>query len=201
MSVPHPGQAFDATLPRCAWCGDDLLYVSYHDREWGVPQHDDVRLFEAIVLDGAQAGLCWRTILNKRENYRKAFDGFDPATVARYDRKKVDALLQNAGIIRNRMKIDSAIRNAKAVLKIQQEYRSLDTFLWQFVDGHPIQNKWRSLKQIPASTHESDQMSHELKQRGLNFVGSTICYAFMQAAGMVNDHLVSCFRHRQVLGG
>ena len=185
-------------LQRCPWCGDDPLYMAYHDREWGVPLHDDIRLFESIVLDGAQAGLSWLTILRKRENYRMAFDGFDPAVVARYDRRKVSALLQNAGIVRNRMKIESAIRNARAVLKIQEECGSLDAFLWQFVDGRPIQNAWKSLKQLPARTAESDRMSRELKRRGLNFVGSTICYAFMQAGGMVNDHITTCFRHRQV---
>lgn len=185
-------------LTRCDWCTSNPLYTSYHDKEWGVPLHNDRRLFEFLILEGAQAGLSWLTILKKRENYRAAFDKFDPALVARYDARKVASLLQNAGIVRNRLKIAAAIRNAKAVLDIQKEFGSLDTFLWQFVDGRPIQNKWRSLKQIPVTTPESDRMSRELKRRGLTFVGSTICYSLMQATGMVNDHLVSCFRHQQV---
>ena len=197
MSAQHRAQA-GASLPRCPWCGDDPVYRAYHDREWGVPLHDDLRLFELLVLEGAQAGLSWITILRKRDNYRKAFDGFDPATVARYDQRKIAALLGNPGIVRNRLKIGAAIRNAKAVLTIQKEFGSLDAFLWQFVDGHPIRNAWKSLGQIPVQTRESDFMSRELKRRGLTFVGSTICYSLMQATGMVNDHLVSCFRHREI---
>lgn len=183
---------------RCAWAGDDPLYVSYHDREWGVPEHDDRRLFEMIVLDGAQAGLSWITILRKRENYRRAFDGFDAEKVARYGERKVATLLGDAGIVRNRMKIESAIRNARVVLDIRARHGSLDRFLWSFVDGRPIQNSWRALAEIPCESKESKAMSRELKRLGCNFVGSTICYAFMQAGGMVNDHVTTCFRHREV---
>ena len=192
-------RADEAGLPqmknRCAWCGTDPLYVAYHDEEWGVPLHDDRRLFEMLVLEGAQAGLSWLTILRKRENYRRAFDGFDPEIVARYTEKDVQRLLGDPGIVRNRLKIESAIRNARGVLAIIDEQGSLDAFLWQFVDGIPRQNAWKSLTEVPANTAESDRMSRELKRRGFNFVGSTICYAFMQSVGMVNDHLGGCFLH------
>ena len=180
---------------RCSWVGTDPLQIVYHDQEWGVPLHDDRTLFEFLVLDGAQAGLSWRTILKKRENYQRAFDRFDPVLVARYDAAKVDALLQDAGIVRNRRKIESAITNAQAFLKIQAEFGSFDTYIWQFVDGSPIQNCWPSWAEVPATTPRSDTMSKDLKRRGFKFVGSTICYAFMQSAGMVNDHTVDCFRY------
>jgi len=185
---------------RCPWSSHDSLYIHYHDEEWGVPLHDDRRLFEAIVLDGAQAGLSWLTILRKRENYRQAFDFFDPAQVAAYGEKKVEALLQNSGIVRNRMKITSAIENAKKVLDIQEKFGSLDSFMWQFVDGKTIHNTWKTIEEIPASTPASDTMSKVLKERGFRFVGSTICYALMQAVGMVNDHVVDCFRYSVLRG-
>jgi DNA-3-methyladenine glycosylase I len=169
--------------------------IRYHDDEWGVPVHRDAALLEFLILEGAQAGLSWETILNKRENYRAAFDGFDPRIVARYDRKKIAQLLKNPGIVRNRLKVASAVRNAQSLLKAQEEFGSFDAYIWQFVDHQPRQNRWKSRTQVPASTPQSDAMSKALKQRGFNFVGSTICYAFMQAVGMVNDHVVSCFRH------
>jgi len=184
---------------RCPWGTQDPLYMAYHDMEWGVPAHDDIHLFEMLILEGAQAGLSWLIILKKRENYRKAFDGFRPELVAQYDPRKVAELLHNPGIVRNRIKIESAIQNARLALKIQDEFGSLDSFLWSFVGGTPIQNAWKSLKEIPSHTRESDLMSRELKKRGFKFVGSTICYAFMQAVGMVNDHILSCFRHREVI--
>jgi DNA-3-methyladenine glycosylase I len=180
---------------RCAWCGDDPLYVNYHDVEWGVPVYDDRQLFAKLVLDGAQAGLSWITILRKRENYYAAFDDFDPEKMARYDEVKFEALMNNAGIIRNRQKIQAAIRNAQAFLAIQDELGSFSDFLWDFVGGRPIQNHWTRLGELPALTAESEAMSKALKKRGFNFVGPTIVYAFMQAVGMVNDHLVDCFRH------
>ncbi|RMH20432.1 MAG: DNA-3-methyladenine glycosylase I [Acidobacteria bacterium] len=183
---------------RCPWCGDDPLYVAYHDREWGVPVHDDRRLFEFLVLEGAQAGLSWLTILRKREGYRRAFDGFDPERVARYDEAQVARLLADEGIVRNRLKIRSAIRNARVFLAIQEEHGSFAGYMWRFVDGRPIRNAWRTLAEVPARTRLSDAFSQDLKQRGMSFVGSTICYAHMQAVGMVNDHLVDCFRHRQL---
>ena len=188
------------TKTRCGWGGTDPLYLAYHDDEWGVPVHDDRHLFEMLVLEGAQAGLSWSTILKKRAAYREAFDGFDIATVAGYEQADIDRLLANPGIVRNRLKIQSAIKNARAVLEIQTEFGSLDAFLWQFVDGVPRQNAWQSLSEIPAKTAESDAMSKTLKKRGLSFVGSTICYAFMQAVGMVNDHVTSCYRYAQVAG-
>ena len=172
--------------------------IAYHDREWGVPLHDDQRHFEFIVLDGAQAGLSWRTILHKREGYRKAFAGFDPATVARFDGRKVRSLLADPGIVRNRLKIESAITSARAFLQVQQEFGGFDDYIWRFVDGKPRRNTWATMRQIPAHTSESDAMSKDLKARGFRFVGTTICYAYMQAAGMVNDHVVDCFRHREV---
>lgn len=183
---------------RCAWCGDDPLYVAYHDAEWGVPLHDDRALFEFLILEGAQAGLSWITILRKRENYRRAFDGFDAEKIARYGSRKVAALLADAGIVRNRLKIESAITNARAFLRVQEDFGSFDRYLWQFVGGAPIQNARRSLEDLPAKTPESDAMSKDLVRRGFKFVGSTICYAHMQATGMVNDHTTGCFRHEAV---
>ncbi len=183
---------------RCAWSGSDPLYVQYHDDEWGTPVHDDRRLFEFLVLEGAQAGLSWLTILKKRENYRKAFHGFDPRNIAAYSAADVQRLLADPGIIRNRLKIESAIRNARGTLKVIEEFGSFDAFLWRYVDHRPRQNAWRSLAELPATTETSDALSKDLKRRGFNFVGSTICYAFMQAVGMVNDHVVDCFRHEEV---
>lgn len=182
---------------RCPWARGDQ-YVEYHDVEWGVPVHDDRMLFEFLILEGAQAGLSWSTILKKRQNYRDAFDQFDPAVVAGYGEKKQAALMGNAGIVRNRLKIESAIANAKSFLTLQDEVGSFNEFLWSFVDGLPVQNARQAMKDVPARTPESDAMSKELKNRGFRFVGSTICYAFMQAVGMVNDHLVDCFRHSEV---
>jgi len=186
---------------RCEWPGEDELYCRYHDEEWGVPVHDDRTHFEFIILDGAQAGLSWITILRKRENYRKAFDNFDPAKVARYDEDKIQDLLQDAGIVRNRLKVRGAVKNAAAFLVIQQEFGTFDEYIWRFVGGATKVNRFRSLAELPASTVESDAMSKDLKQRGLTFVGSTICYAYMQAAGMVNDHLINCFRYTEVDAG
>lgn len=183
---------------RCAWSGSDPRYVAYHDAEWGVPVHDDARLFEFLTLEGAQAGLSWITILRKREQYREAFDGFDAHTIAQYDDAKIQALLHNPGIVRNRLKVASVVKNAQAVLRIQAEFGSLDTFLWRFVDGAPRQNAWQTLSEIPTHTPESDAMSKDLKKRGCSFVGSTICYAFMQAVGLVNDHTTDCFRYTEV---
>ncbi len=180
---------------RCPWASGELS-VHYHDEEWGVPVHNDRTLFEFLILEGAQAGLSWSTILNKRENYRKAFDGFDVERVARYDRRKIERLLKDPGIVRNRLKIASTVANAKEFLRVQKEFGSFDRYIWQFVDGKPRVNSPRSMKQVPASTPQSDAMSKDLKKRGFNFVGSTICYAFMQAVGMVNDHIVECFRYK-----
>lgn len=182
------------SLSRCAWASNDLA-ILYHDKEWGVPSHDDRHLFEFLILEGAQAGLSWDTILRKRENYRAAFSQFDPERVARFDQRKIAALLNDNGIIRNKLKIRSAISNAQAFLKVQKEFGSFDRYIWQFVGSRPRVNSFRSLKQVPARTAESDNMSKDLKHRGFNFVGSTICYAFMQAVGLVNDHLVTCFRY------
>jgi DNA-3-methyladenine glycosylase I len=182
---------------RCGWAQNDLAR-SYHDAEWGVPQHDDRALFEFLILEGAQAGLSWDTILRKRENYRAAFDDFDAEKIARYDAKKIASLLQNEGIVRNRLKIASAVSNAQSCLKIRDEFGSLDSYIWNFVDGKPIVNAWQNLSEVPARTEVSDAMSKDLKKRGFNFVGSTIMYAFMQACGLVNDHLVSCFRYEEV---
>ena len=184
--------------PRCTWAGSDILYQSYHDTEWGVPLHDDQRLFEFLILEGAQAGLSWITILRKRDNYRAAFDDFDAARIAVYGANKIESLLQDAGIVRNRLKIQAAIINAQKFLDVQDEFGSFDQFIWQFVDGKTIQNNRRSLADIPSSTAESDAMSKELKRRGFKFVGSTICYAHMQATGMVNDHTTDCFRHAEL---
>lgn len=185
-------------MHRCEWSGNDPLYLAYHDEEWGVPLHEDRRLFEMLVLEGAQAGLSWLTILRKRDNYRRAFDQFDPEKVAAYLEPDRQRLLADAGIIRNRLKIDAAISNARALLRVQEEYQDFDSFIWRYVDGVPKKNAWRSLKEIPASTRESELMSKDLKKRGFHFVGPTICYAFMQAVGMVNDHVTSCFRHKQI---
>jgi DNA-3-methyladenine glycosylase I len=180
---------------RCGWSGSDPLYIEYHDTEWGVPVHDDRRLFEFLILEGAQAGLSWITVLRKRENYRKAFDQFDPSKIARYKEAKVAKLLANEGIIRNRLKIAATIQNAAEFVKLQKEFGTFDSYIWQFVNGRPIKNSWKSLKEIPAKTAESDSMSKDLSRRGFKFVGSTICYAFMQACGLVNDHITSCFRY------
>src|SRR5579864_5258735 len=186
-----------ATLIRCPWAQNDLA-IRYHDEEWGRPAHDDATLFEFLILEGAQAGLSWDTILKKRANYRVAFDNFDARKIADYDRRKLQSLMNDAGIIRNRLKIASAAQNAKAFLKVQEEFGSFDAYIWQFAGGSPIVNAWRSAKQVPASTPQSDAMSKALKKRGFSFVGTTICYAFMQAVGMVNDHLTSCFRYAQL---
>ena len=184
-------------MQRCGWATNDLL-VAYHDAEWGVPLHDDRRLFEFLILEGAQAGLSWDTVLRKRENYRVAFDDFDAEKIARYDESKLNELLLNEGIIRNRLKIASAVSNTKSYLKIEDEFGSFDSYIWQFVDGKPIVNHWKSLSEVPAKTFVSDAMSKDLKRRGFNFVGSTIMYAFMQACGLVNDHLTNCFRHGEI---
>lgn len=185
---------------RCTWAGTDPLYIAYHDKEWGVPQHRDRRLFEMLVLEGAQAGLSWLTILRKREGYRRLFARFDPAKVARFDRRTVERLMRDESIVRNRAKIDSAVRNAKVFLEIRREYRTFDRFLWEFVGGRPVINRWRTVRKIPASTPVSTELGKELKKRGMNFVGPTVCYAFMQAVGMVMDHTTDCFRYRE-LGG
>lgn len=184
---------------RCSWCGTDPLYTDYHDKEWGVPVHDDTRLFEMLVLEGAQAGLSWLTILKKRVEYRKAFDQFNIEKVARYGAADVERLLANPGIVRNRLKVASAIRNARCTLAVQQEFGSLDSYLWGFVEHKTIQNAWQSHSELPALTTISDAMSKDMKKRGFNFIGSTICYAFMQSVGMVNDHIVSCFRHKEIV--
>lgn len=185
---------------RCAWVGADPLYREYHDREWGVPVHDDRLLFEFLILEGAQAGLSWITILRKRDSYRAAFAGFDPEQVARFDDARVSELLANPGIVRNRLKVASAVTNARAFLAVQEEFGSFDAYMWRFVDGRPLLNSWRSIAEVPPSTPVSDAMSRDLKQRGFRFVGSTICYAHMQAVGMVNDHTVDCFRWLELRG-
>ncbi len=184
---------------RCNWATSDPLYIEYHDKEWGVPVHDDRLLFEFLILEGAQAGLSWITILRKRENYRKAFDNFEPEKVARYSDKKVEKLLKNEGIIRNKLKINASVQNAKSFLQVQKDFGSFDNYIWQFVGGKPVNNKRKNLKDVPASTLESGLMSKDLKKRGFKFVGSTICYAFMQATGMVNDHIVDCFRYKDLI--
>ena len=183
---------------RCAWAGTDPRMIAYHDEEWGVPVHDDRLLFEFLTLEGAQAGLSWKTILNKRDAYREAFAGFDPKRVARFDSRRIDRLLTNPGIVRNRLKVESTVTNARAFLKVQREAGSFDRFVWAVVGGSPKVNRWRSTRNVPARSAESDTLSVELKRRGFRFVGSTICYAFMQATGMVNDHLVTCDRYRQI---
>jgi DNA-3-methyladenine glycosylase I len=189
--VPKPA------ITRCGWANDPLS-IAYHDDEWGVPLHDDRRLFELLILEGAQAGLSWITILKKRPAYRAAFDHFDPRKVAKYDEAKIAALLANEGIVRNRLKIRAAVQNAQAFLAVQKEFGSFDRYVWQFVDGSPLQNRWRQTQDLPAHTAQSDAMSKDLAKRGFKFVGSTICYAFMQATGMVNDHLVTCFRYKEL---
>lgn len=185
-------------MSRCAWCGSGKLMIGYHDKEWGVPLHNDKKLFEFLILEGAQAGLTWQTILNKRKSYRKAFDNFNPDKIAKYTKKDISELLKDVGIVRNRLKIEAAIINAKKFLEIQKEFGSFDKYIWQSVNYKTIKNKFKSLNEIPASTKESDLMSKELKKRGFRFAGPTICYAFMQATGMVNDHLVSCFHYNEV---
>lgn len=187
-------------MGRCPWCGDDPLYVAYHDREWGVPCHDERGLFEFLVLEGAQAGLSWITVLRKRENYRRAFDDFDPERIARYGAKDFARLMNDAGIVRNRLKIEATIANARATLALYEGGESLDELFWGFVDGRPVVNRWRSLAEVPAQTPASAALSKELKRRGFRFVGPTVCYAHMQATGMVNDHLADCFRHREISG-
>ncbi len=190
-----------SSLQRCGWPSMDVpIYRDYHDREWGVPVHDDALMFEFLVLEGAQAGLNWYIILKKREGYRKAFDGFDPEKVARYGSGRVSRLLDDPGIVRNRRKVESAVKNAKAFLRVQEEFGSFDDYVWRFVGGKPKVNRWRSLKEIPAVTPEATAMSKDLVSRGFGFAGPTICYAHMQATGMVNDHLVGCFRHRELAG-
>jgi DNA-3-methyladenine glycosylase I len=188
-------------VTRCAWVGADPLYVSYHDKEWGVPVHDDRLLFEFLVLEGAQAGLSWLTILRKREGYRRAFSGFDPAAIAAFGPEEIDRLLADPGIVRNRLKIGSAIANARAFLRVQEEYESFDAYVWGFVGGEVIHNEWRTMGEIPAKTPEAEHMSLDLKKRGFRFVGPTICYAHMQATGMVNDHTVDCFRYEELKTG
>jgi DNA-3-methyladenine glycosylase I len=183
---------------RCAWCGTDPLYVRYHDHEWGIPLHDDRRLFEMLILEGAQAGLNWLTILRKREGYRAAFDHFNPERIARYDAAKIGRLLADPGIVRNRLKIQAAIRNAQGYLTIREQHGGFDAFLWRYVDGQPQQNAWPTLAEVPARSPEADAMSRDLKRLGFAFVGPTICYAFMQAVGMVNDHTTNCFRQREL---
>ena len=183
---------------RCEWGTVSQLYIDYHDNEWGVPVHDDRMLFEFLVLEGAQAGLSWETVLKKRENYRKAFSDFDPVKVSSYGDKKIEALMGNKGIIRNRLKIASAVNNAKRFLEVQKEFGTFDAYIWQFVNGKPITNRFKSMQEIPATTKESDAMSKDLKKRGFKFVGPTICYAHMQATGMVNDHVVGCFRYKEI---
>ncbi len=191
-------QVVKARPQRCEWVGSDPLMIEYHDKEWGVPVHDDTKLFEFLVLDAMQAGLSWKTVLHKRDNFRKAFDNYDIKRIARYDEKKFQELLLDKGIIRNRMKINSAIRNAKAFLEIQKKIGSFDTYIWQFVGNKTIKNSWTKLSDLPPNSPESDAMSLDMKKRGFSFVGSTICYAFMQAAGMVNDHTSDCFRYHEV---
>jgi len=186
--------------PRCAWAGTHPLYIAYHDREWGVPVHNSRKLFEFLVLEGAQAGLSWLTILKKRQNYRRAFDRFDPVQIANYRAADIKRLMSDAGIVRNRLKIAASIDNARAYLEIKREFRSFDRYIWGFVDGKPIANKFKSMRQLPAKTELSDRMSKDLKGRGFRFVGSTICYAFMQAVGMVNDHTLDCFRYMGIEG-
>ena len=183
---------------RCEWCGSEPIYVEYHDKEWGVPVHDDRLHFEMIILEGAQAGLSWITILKRRDSYREAFDNFDVIKVSKYSAKKIEKLLTNPGIIRNKLKVNATVKNAKSFIKIQEEFGSFDKYIWQFVGNKPIDNKWKKMADVPAKTKESDAMSKDLKKRGFSFVGSTICYAYMQAVGMVNDHTVDCFRYKEV---
>jgi DNA-3-methyladenine glycosylase I len=193
-SVPHGEDG----LCRCGWCGNDPLYMHYHDTEWGVPEYDDRALFEKLILDGFQAGLSWITILRKRDNFRKAFDGFQPEKIARYTPRKLDALMQDAGIVRNKAKIEGSVLNARGWLQIMEKEDGFSSYLWNYVDGKPKQNAWASLKQVPAETPVSQAISKDLRKRGFTFVGPTIVYAFMQAVGMVNDHIVDCHRHQAV---
>ncbi len=186
------------TRDRCTWAGCEEPLLTYHDEEWGVPVHDDILLFEFLILEGAQAGLSWTTILKKRPAYRIAFDHFDPSKVARFNEKRMASLLENTGIVRNRLKIRASVQNAKAFLRVQEEFGTFDKYIWQFTDHRPLQNRWKQIKDVPAHTVQSDAMSKDLIKRGFTFAGSTICYAFMQATGMVNDHLVSCFRHKEL---
>lgn len=185
-------------MHRCSWVGNDPVYIEYHDREWGVPVYDDQRLFEMLILEGAQAGLSWITVLRKRQNYRQAFDQFDPEKIIKYDEHKVENLLKNQGIIRNRLKIESVIKNARAYLQVYAEFGTFSKYIWSFADTGPKINHWKNLKEIPASTQQSDIMSRDLKKRGFKFVGSTICYAYMQAIGMVNDHTIDCYRYKEI---
>jgi DNA-3-methyladenine glycosylase I len=196
-TVAPAGPQAGETLPRCRWAATPLS-IAYHDREWGVPLHDDRALFEFLILEGAQAGLSWETVLAKRQRYRAVFDGFDPSKIARYGERKVARLLADPGIIRNRLKIAAAVRNARAFLAVQREHGSFDAYVWAFVGGSPIRNRWRTPDDVPARTAESDALSRDLSRRGFSFVGSTICYAFMQAVGMVNDHLTTCYRYREL---
>lgn len=189
---------YDDSKPRCSWAGEDRLYIDYHDKEWGVPKHDDRTLFEFLILEGVQAGLSWHLILKKREHYRRVFDRFDPVNVAAYDRDRVEVLLGDPGIIRNRLKIEAAVSNARAYLAVQKEFGRFDTYIWDFVDNQTIKNAWKHVDQIPAQTDLSLRMSKDLKKRGFKFVGPTICYAFMQSAGLVNDHTIDCFRYNEV---
>ncbi|MBN4069471.1 MAG: DNA-3-methyladenine glycosylase I [Alkaliphilus sp.] len=183
---------------RCGWVGKEAIYIKYHDEEWGVPVHDDKQLFEKLILDGAQAGLSWITILKKQQNYREAFDGFDAEIIVNYNDVKIEELMQNSGIVRNRRKIESVVKNARAFLEVQKEFGSFDKYLWQFVNYKTIKSRWENIKDVPSKTKESEKMSKDMKKRGFSFVGATICYAFMQAIGMVNDHVVTCFRHEEV---
>ena len=187
-----------ANVKRCDWLTEDKTYIAYHDSEWGVPVHDDIKLFEMLILEGAQAGLSWLTILKRRDTYRIAYNGFDPVKMAQWNQNKIESLLNDPGVIRNRLKVEAARTNAQAFLKVDDEFGSFDDFIWSFVKGRPILNSWKTIKEIPATTHESDRMSKELKKRGFKFVGSTICYAFMQSVGMVNDHTVDCFRYKEL---
>ena len=187
-------------ITRCEWCGDDPLYIRYHDEEWGMPGHNDRKLFEMLLLEGAQAGLSWITVLRKRENYRKAFSNFNPNKIARYDEKRIKELLNNPGIIRNRLKINAAIINAQCFLKVKKEFGTFDDYIWQFVNHEPVINKFKSLSELPATSEASETMSKDLKNRGFKFIGPTICYAFMKACGMGNDHVVNCYRYKQVIG-
>jgi DNA-3-methyladenine glycosylase I len=185
-------------IKRCDWLTEDETYIAYHDSEWGVPVHDDIKLFEILILEGAQAGLSWLTILKRRDTYRIAYNGFDPVKMAQWNQNKIESLLNDPGVIRNRLKVEAARTNARAFLKVVDEFGSFDEFIWSFVSGKPIRNSWKTLKDIPATTHESARMSKELKKRGFKFVGSTICYAFMQSVGMVNDHTIDCFRYEEL---
>ena len=189
------------TVKRCAWAGPDPLYLAYHDEEWGVPCREDRRLFEFLLLEGAQAGLSWITVLRKREHYRCALDGFDPEKIARYTSRRIDRLMKDPGLVRNRLKLESTVHNARAFIEVRERHGSFSTFIWDFVDGEPLQNRWPDIGRVPASTELSQSLSRELKRLGFRFVGPTICYAFMQAVGLVNDHTVDCFRHAELGGG